>query len=292
MLTGLLASARELRFPLTVGYAALLSSWLLFGEELAQAARRDALGRRLLIALDSLGGTAELGLYTFVAAMLGSVLWNAGVARLVRYLGVRGGHPDWQRMIDEARTAARRYEEYSVTTYKGQSVSGRPSSFDEKHSVPSPQWAAHLQERVQERERKAAEMSFRVTLAVALIPVALALGVEGGGLWWLSVIAIPVVWLDVALMKYTTLRVAHRYELENLQERLRQYESSLASAKAQADSAVSPGEDPGELERRRARVAELGARVEALRGSINRIQEHASRRTSKFFALLEGEPAE
>lgn len=292
MLTGLLASARELRFPLTVGYSALLSSWLLFGEGLADAARRDALGRRLLTALDSLGGTAEFGLYTFVAAMIGSVLWHAGVARLVRYLGVRGGHPNWQQMIDEARTAARRYEEYSVVTYKGQSGNGRPSPFDVTHTVPSPQWGAHLQERVQERERKAAEMSFRVTLAVALVPVALAVGVEGGGLWWLSVIAIPVIWLDVALMKYTTLRAVHRYELEDLQERLRQCEFALTQAEAQANTADSAVGPSGELERRRAYVVELRTEVDALRASISRIQHHASRRASKLFAFLEGEPAE
>jgi hypothetical protein len=288
----LLASARELRNPLTVGYSALLSSWLLFGEELAAAARRDALGRRLLTALDSLGDAAEIGLYTFVAAVIGSVLWHGGVARLVRYLGVRGGHPNWPGLIDEARSAARRYEEYNVISHKGQ-PSGRPPAFDERHSVPSPQWGAHLQERVQERERKAAEMSFRVTLAVALVPVALALGIEGGGLWWLSVIAIPVVWLDVALMKHTTLRVVHRYELEDLQEKLRYSESSLTQAEGKANAADSPEEPGGEAaERQRARVAELRKEVETLRGSIERINNHAGRRASKLFALLEGGPAE
>ncbi len=292
MLTGLLASARELRNPLTVGFSALFSAWLFFGEQMEVAARSDALGRRLLNALDSLGDTAELALYTFVAAMIGSVLWHGGVARLVRYLGVRGRHPNWQGLIDEARSVVRRYEEYSVVSHKGQ-AGGRAPAFDERHTVPSPRWGAHLQERVEERERKAAEMSFRVTLAVALVPVALALGVEGGGLWWLSVIAIPVVWLDVALMKYTTLRVVHRYELEDLQERLRYAESYLADAEANVNAADPPEQQRGEaVERQRTRVAERRAEVEALRANIERMNQHASRRASKLFALLEGEPAE
>lgn len=293
MLTGLLASARELRNPLTVGYAVLFSFWLLVGDTLEAAARRDVLGRRLLTALDSLGDAAELALYTFVAAMVGSVLWHGGVARLVRFVGVRGGHPDWPRLIDEARQAMRRYEEYRVLTYKGQSFNGRPSSFDEKHTVPSLRWGAHLQERVEERERKAAEMSFRVTLAIALVPVALAVGIEGSGLWWLSLVAIPVVWLDVALIKYTTLRVVRRYELENLQERLRYAESGLAEAEGDSGDGNWSEEQRGPAEEQRsAQIAELRQEVTEIKANIDRINKDAGRRTTKLFAFLEGEPAD
>jgi hypothetical protein len=292
VLTGLLASVRELRNPLTVGYAALFSLWLLVGDDLEAAARRDALGRRLLIALDSLGDAAELALYTFIAAMVGSLLWHVVVARLVRFIGVWGGHPNWPQLIDQAREAMRRYEEYRVVSNKGQSF-GRPSSFDEAHTVPSLRWGAHLQERVEERERKAAEMSFRVTLAVVLIPVAFSLGIEGGGFWWLSLLAIPVLWLDVALMKYTTLRVVRRYELENLQERLRQAESELAEAEADSSSASLPEEQRrGAEERRQALITVSRQEVADLKTQVDRMTNEAARRTTKFFAFLEGEAAE
>ncbi|MFP7761871.1 hypothetical protein [Marisediminicola sp. LYQ85] len=291
VLTGLLASARELRFPLTVGYSALLSVWLLFGEVLAAAARKDALGRRVLTALDSLGGTAEVGLYTFVAAMLGSVLWHGGVARLVRYIAARGGHPNWEEMIDQARRAARQYGEYRVTTNKGAS-GGQPSPFDATHTVPSPEWGAHLLERVQERERKAAEMSFRVTLALALVPISLALGLEGGGLWWLSLVAIPVIWLDITMLKHTTLRVVHRYKLEDLQERLRSSERELNELVARVASVTNETADGSATKWERNRILELQKQSTKLNAAIDEIKAHTNRRASRIFALIEGEPAE
>ena len=288
MFTGLLASARELRFPLTIGYSALLTVWLLFGEPLAAAARNDALGRRLLAALDSLGSPAELGIITFGAAMVGSILWHAAVARLVRFIAAKAGHPDWQELIDEAREAARRHGEYTVVTTKGQ-PGARPSAFDEKHTVPSAAWSAHLVERVQERERKAAEMSFRVTLAVGLVPVALALGIEGGGLWWLSLAAVPIIWLDVALLKHTTLRVVNRYKLEGLQERLRSREQRLTDLKARALGAST---DPAESARVQEQIQNAQKDADELRATMERLNAHTNRRATRIFALLEGESVE
>jgi hypothetical protein len=287
MLTGLLASARELRNPLTVGYSAMLVFWLVAGEEAIDAARNDALGRRIVTGLDSIGAGANLALCTFAAAIIGSLMWNGGVSRFVRFLSFRARHPDWDGMIEEAKQAVQRYEGYNVVTYKGQS-GGRPSAFDASHSVPSPHHAIYLHARVDERERKAAEMSFRVTLAVALVPVALALGVEGGGRWWWSLCAIPVVWLDVAFMKHTTLRVVRRFRLEDLQSDLEQAEKRLEWATT-ADAERDRSEDPDpQAEIRKRELGELKDRVKSLRAEIKRLHDDDARLGSKLFALLEG----
>jgi hypothetical protein len=301
MFTNLLASARELRFPITIGYATLLALWLLFGEELAAAARQDDLGRRLLAALDSIGSPAVIGIVTFFAAMVGSVLWHGGAQRLVRFISAKSGHPKWSELIDEARKAARQYGEYRVVTYKGPS-GDKPAPFDAQHSVPSAAWATHLAERVQERERKAAEMSFRVTLALALIPVALALGIEGSGLWWLSLLAIPVIWLDVALLKYTTLRTVNRFKTEDLQEKLKGREANLASLEAKLASleakpptvAGRAGTRDPDAARKRltSEVEQVTREIDQVRADLADVNRQTTRRTVKFFAFLEGRPAE
>lgn len=279
MFANLLASARELRFPLTVGYAALFTVWLVLGESLAAAARSDPLGQRMLAALHSLGSAAEIGIITFAAAMVGSVLWHLGVARLVRFIASKAGHPDWPKLVDQAREAAREYGEYRVVTVKG-----RDSPFDQQHHVPSATWATYLAERVQERERKASEMSFRVTLAVALVPVVVALGFEGGGLWWLSFLGLPLVWLDVTLLKYTTLRVVNRFRLEDLNVQLRSREKRLQDQEAK--------EGKSESEEKSVRLQGLRDEVSAIRAEIAEITAKNNRPVSKFFALLQGSHAE
>lgn len=291
MFSDLLASARELRNPLMIGYAALFAFWLLAGDKVNEAALADPLGRRLVSALDSAGGASELALSTFAAAMIGSLLWNSGVSRLVRFLSARAGHPDWDAMIEEARGTVRRYEEYDVTTYKGSS-GGKPSPTDQRHRVPSPRQAAYLHERVEERERKASEMSFRVTLAIAFVPVAIALGIEGGGLWWWWLGAIPVVWFDVALMKHTTLRTVRRFELEDVQSKLEYAEGLLKSAKERAAQPVGAGPSGSESEASsRERIDRLQEKVDALSATVERLRVEESRRLSKVFAFLEGRPA-
>lgn len=278
MFANLLESVRRLRFPLTVGYAALLTVWILAGQQLAVAAWNDPLGARFLGALDSLGPAAKVGIITFVAAMLGSVIWHVGFARLVKFIEVRASHPDWQELVDEARNAARTYGEYRVVTVKG-----RASPIDERHNVPSASWESHLVERVQERERKAAEMSFRVTLATALVPVVVALGIQGGGWWWLSFLALPLIWLDVTLLKHTTLRVVNRYKLEDLQEELRTREQWLA----QLEDRAKAGDEDATV-----RLQALRDELGAIRARIAAINAHTNRRATRMFALLEGKPGE
>ena len=288
MFTGLLASARELRLPLTVGYAVSITVWLLLGDAIGAAARNDDLGMRLLAGLEHLGVAAQLGLVTFVSAMLGSVLWRGGVAKLVQQIEAKAGHPNWQELIGHARNAAREYGEYRVKTYKGVSGTGRMSPFDAEHLVPSPEWGHYLLERVRERERKAAEMRFRVALAIALVPVAVALGVEGGGAWWLSLVAIPVIWFDVVILKHSALRVAHRYELEDLQEKLRDAQEELDAFKEQnvsEDSADADHESNPTL-------LKLRNDVERLHAEVNAIEAHARRRATRLFAQIDGEPEE
>jgi hypothetical protein len=284
----LLTSARELRFPLTIGYAVLLTIWVLFGEDLAAAARRDALGQRLLAALDSLGTATVIGIVTFAAGMLGSLLWHVAIARLVRFISVRNGHPNWSQLTEDARQTARLYGEYQVVTYKGTS-GGKLSPFDARHTVPSSAWAAHLVERVQERERKADEMTFRMTLALALIPVALAVGVKGGGLWWLSLIAIPAIWLDLAFLKHTTLRTVNRFRVEDLEERLRNLRDSVTTLEARLIASV--GAASNEADRLREQITTNQADVDRMQAELDAINSHTTRRTSKLFAWLEGEPA-
>lgn len=286
-----MASTRELRNPLTIGYAALFSFWIVAGDAVNDAALADPLGRRLLAALDSAGSAFELAFYTFAAAMIGSLLWNGGVSRLVRFLAIRAGHPDWNSMIDEARDAVRRYEEYQVTTYKGQPGTN-PSPTDLRHLVPSPRQAAHLSGRVEERERKAAEMSFRVTLAVALVPVAIGLGFDGGGLWWWSLSAIPVVWFDVALMKHTTLRTVRRFQLEDAKTNLERAEETLKTLiERAAQQAGSERAGPQHAAVSPARIKQYQEQVDDLKATVERLRAEEARRLSKVFAFLEGGPA-
>jgi len=282
VLSGLLASARELRNPLTLGYAALFAFWLLAGEAINDAALADPLGRRLVTAVESIGSPAQLALVTFVAAMVGSLLWSSGASRLVRFLSVRAGHPDWDAMIDEARQVLRQYEEHNVTTYKGAS-GGKPSSSDARHRVPSPRHAAYLYERVEERQRTQAEMSFRVTLAVALVPVAIGLGVEGGGLWWWWLATIPVVWFDVALLKYTTLRKVRRYQIEDVQSRLQSAEEALKYSTEQAAS--TPGNRNAD---RRDYETDQKSRIATLKATEALLLLEDARPLARMFAFLEG----
>lgn len=269
MLTGLLASARELRNPLTVGYAAATTLWLLAGDGIAEAARQDELGRRIIGLLDSMGDAGEFAAYTFVAAMLGSLLWNAAIARLVDWLAVAADHPDWQSLIEDASDEVRRYEEHTVLTYKGQGQ--KPSAFDAKHTVPSPQHGAYLRARVEERERKAAEMSFRMTLAISLVPVVLALGIEGGGRWWWATAVVPVVWADVALLKYTTLNTVRRFELEDLQSQLDSAKEQLKETNQNASSAR--GDDLARLERYAEKMEQQIAELEVAVAKRERYQK-------------------
>lgn len=291
MLTGLLASARELRNPLTVGYSALFAFWLVAGEETTAAARNDALGRRIIAGLDSMGATANFALCTFAAAMVGSVLWNGGGSRLVRLLSSRARHPDWDNMIEDARKEVKRHEEYEVTTYKSPS-GGKPSPFDKSHSVPSPHHATYLHQRAEERERKAAEMSFRVTLALALVPVAIALGVEGGGHWWWSLCSIPVIWLDVALMKHTTLRLVRRYQLEDLESQLERAKERLESAASSGPKRRGSDETQSQAEARyQKQLATLQEVVDARERAIKLLRDDENRPMSRLFATLEGRSA-
>jgi hypothetical protein len=281
VLTGLLASVRELRNPLTVGYSTLFAVWVLAGDHIEKVARQDELGRRILLALDSMGDGAELALYTFLAAMLGSLLWNALVARLVGWLAKAADHPDWDSLIEEASAAVRRYEEHDVLTYKG--FRKTPSSFDATHTVPSPQHALYLRTRVDERERKAAEMSFRTTLAISLVPVALAVGIDGGGNWWWFTCAVPVVWLDVALLKHTTLRTVRRFELEDLKSRLEKATTQLSQAQANANTLT--GDD---LARVRTQITRAEKEIGNLTSAITTLEKYQNAPATRLFAKLVG----
>lgn len=292
MLSGLLASARELRNPLTVGFSALLAFWLVAGEAVNEAALADPLGRRLVLALESMGDPVELALYTFAAAMVGSLLWNGAVQRMVRSLSVLAGHPDWDGMIEEAREAVRRYEEYEVTTTARAVAGGISPATDKQHQVPSPRHAAYLHERVEERERKAAEMSFRVTLAVALVPVAIGLGLEGGGLWWWWLAAIPVIWFDVALLKYTTLRTVRRYRMEDLQSRISRAEHKLESERKRAATSIAaaPRADPSLIRRKEDSLARQKKEIDSLKAAAELLRVEESGLLTKLFAFFEGQP--
>lgn len=283
----LIASARELRNPLTAGYAALVTFWVLAGEEARAAADQDALGRRLLDALNIIGWAGEFGLYTFIAALAGSLLWRVGLARIVNGLAKLNRHPDWSAFIDEAKDAVRRYEEHQVLTYRGQS-GGRPSSFDSRHTVPSPRWAAYLHERVEERERTSAEMSWRITLAVVALPLAVAIGLEGGGLWWAVLAVLPLVWLDVALLKHTTLRTVRRYRLEDLRRRLEEVLQQLQYDEHVPEYGDMNAAAREEQERcRRDQLETTRAEQRKLEEEIAEVTRMESRRSSRIFALVE-----
>lgn len=292
VITGLVESARELRNPLTVGYSTLLTMWILVGDDLRNAAERSQLGRRLIDALASLGGAFELALATFVAAIVGSILWNGGLARSVPFLMRRPGHPDWGAFIDEARMAVRRYEQYDVVTFKGHRF-GKPSSSDAKHTVPSTHWSKYLHQRVEERERKEAEITFRVTLALVVIPVALALGIEGRGHWWWAVLATPFVWADVALMKYTTLRESRRYEIQDLESKLDDLRPHFEALKTPPDySQVTPDQKEAQERQRMEQRKKVEERIRSYETRLDALKREGARALPRFFARLEGEPPE
>ncbi|GAA4107383.1 hypothetical protein GCM10022215_00200 [Nocardioides fonticola] len=235
MLTALLSSARELRNPLTVGYATLISLWVLCGPSVQRRVADDELGRRLLIAFDDLGDAGRIAIYTFVASMVGSLMWNSFFQRLTAWISQRAHHPDWDSLIAEARQILKDYEEYEVRTIPDDRkvltrAWGQGGGI---HTVPSPQHGAFLMSRVEERERKSAEMSFRVTLATSLLPVSASFGFAGGGWWWAALLSVPLVWADVFTMKYSAEAVATRFKLEDLHERIKTVDEDLMDLERQ-----------------------------------------------------------
>lgn len=266
MFADLIDSARELRNPLTVGYSVLFTLWIWFGDAVKRDTSHSELAVRLRDGLASLGNGTKLALVTFVAAMIGSVLWTGVVQRLVAVLMRRFDHPDWDAYIEAARTQVQRYEEYRVVA-----APGSHAVMQQGHTVPSPHWGEYLHQRAEERARKAAEAIFRVTLAVALVPVTFSLALRGGGMWWLTLGVIGVPWLDVALMKHSTQRLIRGYEIEDLEAQLR------ATRKELAEKSI----DANFRSRLEANIKEMEPKLEQLRAK-------QSGRSARIFATIEG----
>jgi hypothetical protein len=278
MLTDLVTSAKELRSPLVLGYSLLFTAWLLLRDNISKATSSSSLAAGIQDGIESLGGAGELALITFAAAMLGSLVWNVGIARVVAALKRTFHHPDWHLWIQQAQDTVREYEEYRVTTHKGVTARG-PSSSDAKHKVPSPLWARHLQTEVDDRVRKASEVDFRITLAISLLPVATALSIEGGGYWWLSWIAPAVIWLDVSIIKHTTAALLLDYEIRDDEQMLHQLQNNLGQYES------LPNEQSSEQERAqdhlRNNIAKLERKLKALRAK-------RSHRSARAFGWIRG----
>jgi hypothetical protein len=98
MLANLLPGLRELRTPLTIGWTWLAALWLAFGELLPPREQAAGIVLSLYQAADVLGDATVLGVVTFIAYLLGSLLevesgrLKAGPQRIVV---VRSGFIDF-----------------------------------------------------------------------------------------------------------------------------------------------------------------------------------------------------
>lgn len=261
MITELIDAARALRGPLTFGYSFLLAGWIIFGEWAERATEQaGSLAFRFDSLLGQMGSTTRFAFWTFVAYSIGSLLWNGGgrwaTERLYVTLG-RGN--DWAEYADAARRRLIEYE--SVRSQKGE------------FSLPSAAGADELRQPLEDRERQASEVRYRIVLGLAALPVVAALASsDEGSRWWLMVLALPV--LDLALMNWTTAVSIHRGWLEAIEDLLRRAQAELASAEAKrADEAE--------------RLEELLASVEASPDESSRAQ--AAREAKK---VKEGMAAE
>lgn len=269
--TDLIDSAREIRSPLAIGYSLLFSSWLSLDHTFEQAFGATPLGQRLDNAFEGLGDATSFAIVTFVAAMLGSLVWNLGVERLIAYLQHQLHHPDWGEWIASAQRAVRDYEEYRVTTLKS-----APNNTGAEHKVISPHWGQHLQAEADARARKASEVEFRMTLAIALLPVAITLGVEGGRWWWGGLLLPVLVWIDVSTIKYSTRALLSQYKRTDLLARRDYIERALARVMDDTAEAAAA---------RRAELIDSQGKVDS---ELRELHLAESRRASRVFAWLRG----
>lgn len=275
MFTELIESARELRSPLVVGYSLLFTVWLTVGERIDRAVAGSPLASRLRDGFHELGSAGKVALVTFAAAMLGGLVWNVVVERVIERLKLVFHHPDWDAWIMQALEQVRRYEEYTVVSHQSANWNSRDT-----HRVPSPHYGAFLQAQVDDRMRRSSEVTFRMALAVSSLPAALALAAEGGGYWWFALLVPALVWLDVFLIKHTAASLIRGYEVADLTEQLNQCRRALANAKKNPEASNQA---------ERARQLEL--EIEQIEARLDQLNQDASRPVHRTALWLRGAPS-
>ncbi len=276
MFKSLIDSAREIRSPLVLGYSALFSLWLVVGEPWGERVAGSDLGGRLEDLFTGMGSTGQVALVTFAASMLGSLLWNGGTRALVAWLQKVLGHPNWDEWVARARRNLVDYETYNVTTVKGTS-GGRMSTRDAVHTVPSPGRSAELADEVADRTRRAGEASFRVTLAIATVPIAVCAGVSGGGWWWMALIIPTLLWADVTLMKHTTELALIQFEIDDLTHLIGAVEQDIAQLRGVGDNSDD------HIEAKARQIAQRTAEKADVEGRVAELEERRMR--TRFAAL-------
>lgn len=218
MFIELLDSAREIRSPLAAGYGALAALWIIFGEWVATSVASDPLGMRLTKGFNGLGAATTFALVTFLAAMLGSVIWHLFLKRAVRKLHKILKHPDWKRWIEVAEKAVDRHEAFDVGDFARMIVNS-PQSLDiaaGDYLLPSRHHGERLQAEVEDRKRRQSEIEFRTVLAFVGSVVSISLIIEGG-VPWLPTLIVPVfVFAEVWMLKNTTKDIVIAYELQEV----------------------------------------------------------------------------
>jgi len=229
MFSQLLEDARALRVPLIVGYSLLLAAWIAGYEQFDSPSNPSPTFRALSSVWDALGNGGRISLVTFVAVIVGQLVMNLAGDRLLAWLmSVRDG-PDWDGFIEDADSAAIRYERFQIKIPSEISVSER-SSRTQTTKFPSSFRAARLVAESQSRRRRRDDAVFRITLTLCIIPpliAALCRGVELPGLLFAGFI-VPVA--DYLLLRRQTADHLNLKRFEDRTNRRTALEDQLSKA--------------------------------------------------------------
>ncbi|HQZ35362.1 MAG TPA: hypothetical protein PK020_13130 [Ilumatobacteraceae bacterium] len=210
MFTGLIEGARAIRIQLVAGYSALLTAYIALHGVISDHGEWTS-GPGILVDLySSFGAAGRAAFWAFSAFMIGSILTNTFFGQLVERTAQHPNGPSWPDFIDEAKAAVKEYEEYKVTTHlSGNGAGGTTLKVVGRsamsHTVPSPHHAEFLREVVEDRERRHAEVQFRMAVTLGLVAPGIAMTIRAG--WWGLAFLVPtlLVWLDMANLQRKTM---------------------------------------------------------------------------------------
>jgi hypothetical protein len=273
----LIDGARTVRSPLLYGYTALLTLWISLYDQLPDRRELSPTSESLLELYDELGPAGHVALWTFAAYMLGALLESFILDAIVAYLLRFPKGPDWDEFVESARTAVKRYEEYRVQYPSLQVTENRVAGrHGPQHSVPSQQWGQFLWREVQDRERRRAELQFRMSLALAIVPPVVALVLRGGWIWSWGLLPSVVILIDLGRMQDRTRSYMNERRRESVGRELEQVKLELDSLAVSDDDArrLDLGDEMlGRLLKNESlRRAELSEQLEQLTADTERLR--------------------
>ena len=284
--TSLIEGARAIRIQLVAGYSAVLTGYIVLHGQFADRERWTGGAAILGDLYSSFGAAGRAAFWAFVALILGSVISNLFFNSLVAWAVKYPKAPPWTEFIDEARLAVREYEEYTVVTQShrdGTSVATAHMRGDVTHIVPSRQHAEFLSEEVEDRERRFAEVQFRMALALGLVPPALVLALRSGAWWLLCLLPSTLIWIDMGRMQDRTRSYMRKARRAAIIAALSEVDDLCAGISAAAADLEAKEPRPTDYERRRASFAsKLAGLVDQKQIELNKLKELEVERDELF----------